>query len=632
MTTVGSSIEKFSKQTAPASVTLRVSVDVAELVPAEFSRWPACKEQVVVIGATYRLSVTESAARSVRLAWRVTIQGRMSTIVPHARLRAEIALVDLIDAVKFGLATESQSERLKLRDHISRVIRLYLEPRLANPDRPLIVAVFGPTGSGKSTIVNTLAGRPISRSGVLRPTTREAVAWVHPRHAEALVAVLGPSGPLEVVTDEHPILSALAIVDTPDIDSISEEHRVQTSAILEASDFAIAVTTPQRYADAVPWEVLGELTERKLGLIVVMNRASRRSAGAVADLVALLRDAKVAGVSAVEDVIVVQEQRIRGDGRLHGAALRHLALRLEALASDHAGASLRGLAGSTHHAVTVARELAVEIENQLGEAEALQAVVVEAFESQADDIVTRLESGDLVHDEVVARWQRLIGVSDLADLVLRGVSRVRTLLSPGRVIDAERAATVDAEVRDELVELGMRRAARARTSIDVAWSASTAGSALIESVVVDVERVRDDLISSVSEWQSEVVALVADAGQGRFRLAKAATVGVNAAATLVLLGVFATSGGLTGAEIGVAAGAAAAQQTVLERLLGSATASRVTKAARGLLANRLVAAVSDLTEPYLVALDAVVDDHDTASRLRDAADRVDNALQGYLGE
>jgi energy-coupling factor transporter ATP-binding protein EcfA2 len=557
----------------------------------------------------------------------------MSTIVPHARLRAEIdALVDQIEAVEFGLATAGQSERLERRDHICRVIRRYLEPRLANPDSPLVVAVFGPTGSGKSTIVNTLAGRAISRSGVLRPTTREAVAWVHPRHAEALVAVLGPSGPLEIVADEHPVLRALAIVDTPDIDSISEEHRVQTTAILEASDVAIALTTPQRYADAVPWDVLGQLTERDLGLIVVMNRASRRSAGAVADLVALLRDAKVAGVSASEDVIVVQEQRIRGDGRLHGAALRHLARRLEALASDHSGASLRGLAGSTRHAVTVARELAAEIESQLGEADALAAIVAEAVESQADDIVARLDSGDLVHDEVVARWQRLIGVSDLADLVSRGVSRVRTLLAPGRVIDAERAATVDAEVRDELVELGMRRSARARTSIEVAWSASTAGSALIESVVVDVERVRADLVSSVIEWQGEVVALVASAGQGRFRLARAATVGVNAAATMVLLGVFASSGGLTGAEIGVAAGAAAAQQTVLEKLLGSATASRLTKVARGLLADRLVAAVSDLTDPYSIALDAVVDDQDTASRLREAADRVDIALREYLGE
>jgi energy-coupling factor transporter ATP-binding protein EcfA2 len=557
----------------------------------------------------------------------------MSTIVPHARLRAEIdALVDHIDAVEFGLASPSQSERVDRRDHIVRVIRRYLEPRLANPDGPLVVSVFGPTGSGKSTIVNTLAGRAISRSGVLRPTTRQAVAWVHPRHAEALSAVLGPSGPLEIVADEHPVLRSIAIVDTPDIDSISEEHRVQTSAILEASDVAIAVTTPQRYADAVPWEVLGQLTERDLGLIVVMNRASRRSAGAAADLVALLRDAKVAGVSGSEDIIVVQEQRVRADGRLHGAALRHLARRLEALAADHSGASLRGLAGSTRHAVVVAGELAVEIENQAAEADALRAVVIEAVESQESDIVARLDSGELVHDEVVARWQRLIGVSDLADLVSRGVSRVRALLTPGRIIDAERAATVDAEVRDELVELGIRRAERARTSIEVAWSASTAGSALIDSVVVDAGRVRADLASSVSEWQAEVVALVAETGRGRFRLAKAATVGVNAAATLVLLGVFASSGGLTGAEIGVAAGAAAAQQTVLERLLGSATASRLTKVARGLLADRLVAAVSELTHPYLVVLAAVVEDTDTARVLRDSADRVEIALREYLGE
>ena len=576
---------------------------------------------------------TDRAVRVRVDAVRVTIVGRMSTIVPQARLRAEIdALADAVASVRFGLATESQGDRRARRDHLLRMLGGYLEPRLADSDLPLVVAVFGPTGSGKSTIVNTLAGRAISRVGALRPTTREAVVWVHERHADRVRAMLGETGPVEVVIDDHVVLRSIALVDTPDIDSIAEEHRIQTTAILEASDVAIAVTTPQRYADAVPWEVLADLTERDLDIVVVMNRASRRSSGAVADLVGLLRDARVGQVTSAEDVTVIQEQRVRADGRLHGYALRTLARRLEALAADQSGAARRGLAASGRHAVNVARELADAVDTQLSEAAALRAVAAEAVAAQQLEISSRLEGGDLVRDEVVARWQRLVGVSDLAELVTRGVTRLRNLVTGARVVSDETVATVDREVRDELVALGVLRAGRACTAIELGWSTSTAGEARLVDVDDVTESVRSDLVESVAEWQAEVVALVAAAGHGSFRLARAASVGINAAATLLLLGVFASTGGITGAEYGVAAGAAAAQQTVLERLFGSAAASRLAKAARTLLVDRLGRAVTKATDPYLASLDRALDDDDQASQLREAARRVESALAEYLGD
>ena len=557
----------------------------------------------------------------------------MSSIVPQARLRAEIdALTDAAGAVRFGLATESQSDRRARRDHLLRMLGGYVEPRLADTDLPLVVAVFGPTGSGKSTIVNTLAGRPISAAGALRPTTRQAVVWVHERHADRVGAVLERTGPVDVIIDDHVVLRSIALVDTPDIDSIVEEHRIQTTAILEASDVAIAVTTPQRYADAVPWEVLADLTERDLDMVVVMNRASRRASGAVADLVGLLRDARVGQVASVDDVTVIQEQRVRADGRLHGYALRTLARRLEALAADHPAAAGRGLAASVRHAVSVARELADAVEDQLSEAAALRAVAAEAVAAQQIEISSRLQGGDLVRDEVVARWQRLVGVSDLAELVTRGVTRLRNLITGTRVISDETVATVDREVRDELVEFGVLRAGRARTAIELAWSTSPAGEALLVDIDDVTGEVRSELDESVAAWQAEVVGLVAEAGQGGFRLARAATVGINAAATLLLLGVFASTGGITGAEYGVAAGAAAAQQTVLEHLFGSAAASRLAKSARTLLVDRLASAVTEATDPYLASLDRAMDGDDAASELREAALRVESAFVEYVGD
>jgi len=45
--------------------------------------------------------------------------------------------------------------------------------------RPLIVAFFGGTGVGKSTLLNRLAGDTVARVGIERPTSREITVYLH---------------------------------------------------------------------------------------------------------------------------------------------------------------------------------------------------------------------------------------------------------------------------------------------------------------------------------------------------------------------------------------------------------------------------------------------------------------------
>ena len=58
---------------------------------------------------------------------------------------------------------------------MTRQLDDYILPRSASMDSPLTIVVGGSTGAGKSTLVNTLLGEPLTQSGAIRPTTRHPV-------------------------------------------------------------------------------------------------------------------------------------------------------------------------------------------------------------------------------------------------------------------------------------------------------------------------------------------------------------------------------------------------------------------------------------------------------------------------
>ena len=190
-----------------------------------------------------------------------------------------------------------------------------------------VVALAGPTGAGKSSLFNALAGEDVSTVGRRRPTTATASAALWGTAANPALLDWLQIRRRHRVGGDAAGLDGLVLLDLPDFDSVETSHRVEVDRLLELVDLVVWVVDPQKYADAA-WHdrYLRRLSEYGASTAVVLNQADLLAPEAVASAAADLR--RLLAGHGLEGAPVLAVSVLTGDGVDDVRAL--LAARVEA--------------------------------------------------------------------------------------------------------------------------------------------------------------------------------------------------------------------------------------------------------------------------------------------------------------
>ena len=265
-------------------------------------------------------ATTVAAARSQATAAQghVRVEARLLEAA-LLNLRKRIAAIPLV--FQISGSAEVKVERGKLLSQIDD----YLLPRVRRSAAPVLVALVGSTGAGKSTLVNSIVGAPVSATGVRRPTTNSPVLACHPdeidwfaennflptlpRVRQDGLARPGRDGLLVLAASEG-MPRGIALLDTPDIDSVVQAHHEFAYQFLDASDLWLFMTSASRYADGPVWEVLQHARDRKASLGVVLSRVPQTYRSELVDHFNAMLDAN--GIAAENRFVIEQTPLIDG--------------------------------------------------------------------------------------------------------------------------------------------------------------------------------------------------------------------------------------------------------------------------------------------------------------------------------
>jgi hypothetical protein len=422
-----------------------------------------------------------------------------------------------------------------------------------------------------------------------------------------------------VATDALP--PGLALIDAPDVDSVVEANRALAGQLLSASDLWIFVTTAARYADAVPWDLLRTAQERGTALAVVLDRVPPEAVGEVADDLAGMLQRSGLGSAR----LFVIEERPLADGYLPEDQIGPLRQWLHALAADQeqrAAVVRQTLAGALQSLGDRVAAVVGGVEEQVTSAEALRTAADAAYGRARASIDEGIGNGSLLRGEVLARWQEFVGTGEWMRSLQGQVGRLRDRVAAAFSGRPQPADDLQGALESGVELLLRAEADRAAEKTVTDWRTLPGGIALLDGRETELDGVSPAFTGAaadeVRDWQGFVLELVRKEGAGKRSQARLLSWGVNGAGAALMIAVFASTAGLSGAEVVIAGGTTAVGQRLLEAVFGDAAVRELAARARGDLDARAHRLLREEQARFDELLDGVAPQPGAAAELRAA--------------
>jgi energy-coupling factor transporter ATP-binding protein EcfA2 len=555
---------------------------------------------------------------------------------------------------------EARAERRKLLSQIDD----YLLPRLRQSEAPILVALVGSTGAGKSTLMNSLVGMKVSATGIRRPTTNSPVLACHPSDARWFaenvflptlprvrqqgLAMPGRDGLLVLAASEG-MPRGVALLDTPDIDSVVQAHREFAHQFLDASDLWLFMTSSSRYADAAVWELLQQARDRGAALAIVLSRVPEESARPLTahfDAMLAANGLRTARRFMIAETVVT-------DGTLPPAVYGPVRQWLEdtALREERRIAVLtQTMSGVLDTFRARVPALAAQAEEQLVLRSELQACAESAYAAGLAELDEATRNGSLLRGEILARWQEFAGTGDL--LRMLQVRRPgRPAARPRRRRTPARANALKTALRTGLETLVASIADRAAEDVVTRWQEHSAGAALLGQVaaagagrpagesgltaavlefaqsasngslpaaagpagVASLARSSPDLATraarAISAWQDHVMHLVESENVTKRSVARVAAFDGELLALVLTVGLLGYGAG----DVAVTEGTSAVPQRILTAMFGAGLLRDLGARARLDLHGRVSLLFSEETRRFIELVDAAGEPDETAA-------------------
>ena len=355
-------------------------------------------------------------------------------------MRDVVEVLDVIDLAisrGIGVLPAESLDRFERR-------ALQLRDRRGYAGDVLVLGIAGGTGSGKSSLLNAMAGAPIASVSHLRPHTDAPLAWIPEAGGYGLRLLLDELDiEVRITQDRHP---HLALIDLPDFDSITSGHRDTVERLVPAVDGIVWLFDPDKYRDRlVHDQFLAPLADYGDQFVFALNKVDLIDPADVPALTAHLVEALTDDGFSRPSVFAFAAAPPGGEPHQLEGFRRFVTERLDAKRTA-LGKLLSDAAG-------LLREMGVESGTWSGASVALE----ERWERDRDAAAAGLVPG-------AGPGGREDGLCRLEDLVaIVGVDVGRSF---GGVVRSEVTPEVIATAVDQAVEAAAQKTKGKRTSVD----------------------------------------------------------------------------------------------------------------------------------------------------------------------